>query len=216
LAHYRPIAFLPFVSKLIERAAAFQLNEHLSAHAVLSPYQYAYRAGHSIETLLLSVTNDLLLAADEGDASVLLFLDLSAAFDTIDHDILLDRLERHCGITANALEWFSSYLEGRSHSVSVDGTQSSCTELIWGVTQGSVLGATLYIIYVNPLAAIALFFGIHMNQYSDDTQLRHRFPVPLQSTTTDRLTACVSAPLDWFLRNRVKTNVSKTEMLFAW
>ncbi len=109
MAHYRPIAFLPFVSKLIERAAAFQLNEHLPTHTVLSPYQFAYRAGHFIETLLLSVTNDLLLAADEGDASVLLFLDLSAAFDTIDHDILLDHLERHCGITANALEWFSSY-----------------------------------------------------------------------------------------------------------
>jgi hypothetical protein len=100
--------------------------------------------------------------------------------------------------------------------VSVDGTQSSRTELIWGVAQGSVLGAILYIIYVNPLAAIALSFGIHMNQYSDDTQLRHRFPVPLQSTATDRLTACVSAILDWFLRNRVKTNVSKTELLFAW
>jgi hypothetical protein len=100
--------------------------------------------------------------------------------------------------------------------VSVDETQSSRTELIWGVAQGSVLGAILYIIYVNPLAAIALFFGIHMNQYSDDTQLRHRFLVPLQSTATDRLTACVSALLDWFLRNRVKTNVSKTELLFAW
>ena len=121
LAHYRPIAFLPFVSKLIKRAAAFQLNGTLSMHTVLSPYQFVRRAGHSIETLLLSVTNDLLLAADEGDASVLLFLDLSAAFDTIDHDILLNRLERHCGITANALECFSSYLEGRSHSVSVDG-----------------------------------------------------------------------------------------------
>ena len=76
LAHYRSIAFLPFGSKLIERATALQLNEHLSTYAVLSPYQSAYRAGHSIETLLLSVTNDLLLAADEGDASVLLFLDL--------------------------------------------------------------------------------------------------------------------------------------------
>jgi hypothetical protein len=149
LAHYQPIAFLPFVSKLIERAATFQLNEHLSTHTVLSPYQSAYRAGHSIETLLISVTNDLLLAADEGDASVLLFLDLRAAFDTIYHDILLDRLELHCGITANALEWFSSYLEGRSHSVSVDGTQSSRTELIWGVAQGSVLGAILYIIYTS-------------------------------------------------------------------
>ena len=77
--------------------------------------------------------------------------------------ILLDRLERHCGITANALEWFLSYLEGRSHSVAVDGTQSSHTELIWGAAQGSVLGAILYIIYVNSLAAIARFFGIHMN-----------------------------------------------------
>ena len=104
-----------------------------------------------------------------------------------------------------------------SHPIlKVDGTQSSRIELIWGVTKGSVLGAILYIIYVNPLTAIALFFGIHMNQYSDDKQLRHRFPMPLQSTTTDRLTACVSAPLDWFLRNRVKPNVSKTEMLFAW
>ena len=76
--------------------------------------------------------------------------------------ILLDRLERHCGITANAMEWFSSYLEGWSHSVSVDGTQSSCTELIWGVAQGSVLGAILYMIYVNQLDAVALFFGIHI------------------------------------------------------
>jgi hypothetical protein len=77
LAHYRPIAFLPFVSKLIKRAAAFQLNGTLSMHTVLSPYQFVRRAGHSIETLLLSVTNDLLLAADEDDASVFLFLDLT-------------------------------------------------------------------------------------------------------------------------------------------
>lgn len=89
LLNYRPIAFLPFSGKLIERSVAIQLNDHLTTKSVLSDYQSAYRIGHSIETLLISLLNDLLLAADEGDGTALLFLDLSAAFDTVDHGILL-------------------------------------------------------------------------------------------------------------------------------
>lgn len=215
LLNYRPIAFLPFSGKLIERSVAIQLNYHLATNSVLSDYQSAYRIGHSIETLLISLLNDLLLAADEGDGTALLFLDLSAAFDTVDHGILLRRLSQHCGVTGVSLDWFKSYLSGRSHRVSIDGTLSSAVALLWGVIQGSVLGAILYVVYVNPLAAIALLFGISIHQFSDDTQLRIRFRLIEQLLATKTMSNCVSALLDWFFRNRVKTNVPKTELLYT-
>jgi hypothetical protein len=121
LSNYRPVSNLLFLSKLLERLAAKQLLNHLELRSLFVPVQSAYRAAHSTETALLKVLNDLLLAVDKGYAVILALLDQSAAFDTIDHDILFDRLSARFGISGTALSWFTSYLSYRRQSVSVSG-----------------------------------------------------------------------------------------------
>ena len=117
---------------------------------LLPGHQSAYRANHSTETALLSLFDDLLTTADAGDASALLLLDLSAAFDTVDHGILLNRLSRYFGLSDSALAWFRSYLSGRTQSVQIENFTSSAASLPCGVPQGSVLGGPLFIMCVDP------------------------------------------------------------------
>ena len=121
---------------------------------LLPGHQSAYRANHSTETALLSLFDDLLTTADAGDASALLLLDLSAAFDTVDHGILLKRLSRYFGLSDSALAWFRSYLSGRTQSVQIENFTSSAASLPCGVPQGSVLGGPLFIMRVAPLADV--------------------------------------------------------------
>ena len=113
LKNYRPVSNLTFISKVIEKMVSGRLNEHLIKNSMIDPLQSAYRDKHSAETALIKVQNDILSALDAGSSAILLMLDLSAAFDTIDHDILLSRLCNVYGITGDALDWFRSYLTGR-------------------------------------------------------------------------------------------------------
>ena len=113
IKNYRPVSNLKYISKLIERVVALQLNEHLMKNDILEPMQSAYKTGHSTETALLKVQNDILMPIDKQKLTALLLLDLSAAFDTVSHTILLNRLQKRVGITGGALRWFQSYLENR-------------------------------------------------------------------------------------------------------
>ena len=140
LANYRPLSNLSFISKLSEKASVNQLVDHLNTHDLLPSMQSAYRQHHSTETALLKVKNDLLLSMNRQHVTLLVFLDLSSAFDTVDHTILLDRLESLFGISGTALSWFKSYLSDRKQCVSVDGVSSSDYKVKYGVPQGSCLG----------------------------------------------------------------------------
>ena len=108
LKNYRPVSSLTFISKVIEEVISGRLNEHLINNSLFDPLQSAYRDKQSTETALLKVQNDIISALDAGSSAILLMLDLSAAFDTIDHDIMLARLCNVYGITGNALDWFRS------------------------------------------------------------------------------------------------------------
>ena len=130
---YRPVSNLSFLSKVLERIVLSQLNEHLNHNNLLSPLQLAYRPNHSTETALLRIVNDLLTALDNNKICILTLLDLSAAFDTIDHQILLTRLQLSFGISGPALSWFSSYLSNRTHAVTINRLQSEHTTLHYGV-----------------------------------------------------------------------------------
>ena len=110
LKNYRPVSNLSFLSKVLERIVLSQINEHLNHNNLLNPLQSAYRPNHSTETALLRIVNDLLTAMDHNKICILTLLDLSAAFDTIDHQILLTRLQHSFGISGPALSWLSSYL----------------------------------------------------------------------------------------------------------
>ena len=129
LASYRPIFNLNFLSKILERIIHTRITEHLQSFPSICPYQSAYRKFHSTETVLLRIQNDLLLAIDKRKLSALVLLDLSAAFDTIDHGILLARMSSSFGITGSALSLLSSYLTDRTQSVSINGHTSQPSPL---------------------------------------------------------------------------------------
>ena len=118
-------------------------------HDLWESHQSAYRSGHSTETALLSIKNDLMLAIGDNKGVFLVLLDLSAAFDTVDHQILLRILSESIGLTGNALSWFRSYLNNRSCSVFIQGEFSHTKSLVYGVPQGSVLGPLAFTIYIS-------------------------------------------------------------------
>ncbi|XP_038049729.1 uncharacterized protein LOC119723237 [Patiria miniata] len=124
LKNYRPISNLPFMSKVVERVVAARLNAHLIQHNLRDNLQSAYTKFHSVETALVKVHNDIMLAVDNKRVVLLVLLDLSAAFDTVDHKILLHRLQYHFGVQGSALSWFRSYLQDRSQAVNISGELS--------------------------------------------------------------------------------------------
>jgi len=136
-----------------------------------SEFQSAYRAGHSTETALLRVFNDVVRNIDNQRVTVLLALDMSAAFDTIDFGVLADRLKVDFGIDGVALEWLLSFLIDRTQYVGVDLSRSTPTVCLSGVPQGSVIGPPLFALYISPVDNVVSAHRLHLHQYADDTQL---------------------------------------------
>ena len=141
--NFRPISNLKVVSKLVEKAVAIKLTDHVMAHHLDETFQSAYKNFHSTETALVRVQNDTLCAIDNNESVTLLLLDLSAAFDTVDHSILLSRLRDCFGVNGAAVAWFESYLTSRTQFVRVNDFRSIQRSLECGVPQGSVLGLSL-------------------------------------------------------------------------
>jgi len=163
---YRPISNLPVVmSKLLERLVARQLLAHLNKSGLLPRLQSAYRAFHSTETAVLKVLSDMLLAIDAGDLSALVLL------DTVDHDILIRRLQTSYGLSGSVLLWVRSYLVPRYQSVRTGSTSSSPTLIMCGVPQGSVLGPILFLLYTADLIQLIQDHGLRPHLFADDTQI---------------------------------------------
>ncbi len=131
--NYRPISKLSFISKVLEKIALSQFTSYLDTFNILDPFQSSFRALHSTESALLKVTNYILLSIDSGSSAILILLDISAAFDTVDHDILLKRFECVVGVQGLALEWFASYLKGRTFSVNIGSFTSPPAPIHCGV-----------------------------------------------------------------------------------
>jgi len=161
------------------------------------------------------VYNGMLLAADSGQLTALCLLNLTAAFDTVDHDLLMLRLERQFGIHGVALEWFRSYLQGRSFHVIHGGSLSAIIHIECSVPQGSVLGPRLFILYEADLAEVVKKYDVNIHAFADDTQLyRHCFGDEM-TTTVLRLEQCLEEVSHWMSANRLKLNADKTELLWA-
>ncbi|KAK7909783.1 hypothetical protein WMY93_014467 [Mugilogobius chulae] len=143
LANYRPISNLPFLTKVLEKVVAAQLHNHLLTHNLYEKFQSGFRSAHSTETALVRVMNDVLMTSDQGSSSLLLLLDLSAAFDTVDHHTLLNRLQNEVGLSGTTLSWFQCYLSGRTEHVAIEQAKSLPHTVTCGVPQGSVLGPAL-------------------------------------------------------------------------
>ena len=141
LNNYRPFSNTPFLMKTIERIVCPEIHEHLSFNDLYTKCQSAYRANYSTETAILRVQNDICCALDRREFTVLVMLDLSAAFDTVGHKTFLHRLENRFGITGFALAWFKSYLNSRKQTILFNGHSSSTSfDVLYGVPQGTVLG----------------------------------------------------------------------------
>lgn len=214
LKNYRPVSNLTFVSKIIEKAVSVRIRDHMTQNNLHETMQSAYKASHSTETALLRVLNDILAAVDDQQGVLLVLLDLSAAFDTVQHSTLLKRLQQRIGIKGTALQWFQSYLEGRRHSVCVSSSTSTPTQMKYGVPQGSVLGPLLFTIYTLPVGDIARDFQIYIHLYANDTQLYIFFEVRGNpSTAVQRMEACVDRIKAWMEENSLKLNDDKTDVI---
>ena len=216
LKSYRPVSNLAYSSKLIERVVSERLEEHCAANNVTTCFQSAYKKLHSTETALTRVQNDLLKAVDSQGGAILVLLDLSAAFDTIDHDVLLNTLKSEVGVEGKALQWFRSYLSGRLQRVKIGTSLSSPQDLRYGVPQGSVLGPQLFSLYTKPLIKVIEINGMIYHIYADDTQLYISFQPKCTTSTAETLRVieiCTSNINSWMKSHFLKLNGDKTEML---
>ena len=213
LGNYRPISNLQYISKLIEKVVHIQLIEFLDDEGLLSKFQSAYRKCHSCETAVTRIYNDLLIMMDKRNNVVLLLLDLSAAFDTINHGRLLKKLENMYGINGTVLKWLKSYLSCRKFKVSINGTESTECLLDIGVPQGSILGPLLFILYTKELEQIVTKYGLSIHLYADDTQIYFSFDVNNKNLDLTPIKLCLSEVKLWMSDNFLKLNDEKTEFL---
>ena len=211
LSNYRPISNLPFLAKVLEKVVTLQLHDHLHSHHLYESFQSGFRPSHSTETALVRVLNDLLRSSDSGSPSLLILLDLSAAFDTVDHNILYRRLQE-VGITGTALDFFHSYLTGRQEYVALGNLTSSVRCVTSGVPQGSVLGPLLFLIYMLPLGNILRSHNMEFHSYADDTQIYLR-TAPDKHLALSRTTKCLDDIQRWMSNNSLQLNGSKSEAI---
>src|SRR5437899_11356806 len=170
LSNYRPISNLSYLSKFTERIVLQKLPVHLSSNDLFNKHQSAHTKHRSTETVLLSVCNTITNAMSHQRLTGLCMLDLSAAFDTIDHNILLERLSSWFGISGSVLNWFSSYLMDRTLSVKVQEYSSSQTNLNYGLPQVSVLGPIIFNLYTTPLSSLISSHSLDHELFADDTR----------------------------------------------
>ena len=201
LKNYRPVSNLTHVSKLLESVVAHRLNSHMQEYGLHEPLQSTYRPGHSTETALLRVHNDILTNMDGQSVTMLIMLDLSAAFDTIDHRVLLDRMESTIGVTGVPFTWFASYLSQRSQSVQINQVVSMLSILLFSVQQGSVLRPLLFLIYILHLGVIIRSFSFELHIYADDTQIYFSIKPTTATESIKMVEDCLSSVHQWMTSN---------------
>ena len=208
LNNYRPISVLPTVARVIEKILYGQVYDHFTSNKLLGNQQLGFRTLHSIALALSKCTSNWWLNMDRGDMNSVVFLDIHKAFDTVNHQILLDKL--HCyGIGDGELLFFRSYLQNRTQCCSVNGQISTLQTVTCGVPQGSILGPLLFIIYMNDLPAFVQEANITM--YADDTSLHKAFRTSHE--LKDEIISAFSKVCKWLRNNKLSLNTVKTEFM---
>ena len=202
LNNYRPISILSTISKVIERLIYNQLYEYLSKNELLSKCQSGFRHFHSTTTSLLDAANEWYANMDQGNLNSVVFVDLSKAFDTVNHSILLKK-RSHYGLHAETLKWFNSYLTERRQQSLVNGYLSSAKTINCGVPQDSILGPLLFLIFINDLPNCLKHSNPKM--FADDTN------ITTSSKSITKLVQFVNTDLDnlndWLLANKLSSEM---------
>ena len=208
LVNYRPISILSCFSKIFERIMFNKIQSFLCKHNILSDSQFGFRPGRSTELALIDVINKLSKSHDNNRISLAVFLDLSKAFDTINHDILLDKLHVY-GFRGTTYSWIKSYLTSRKQFTTFRNVDSDVRAITCGVPQGSVLGPLLFIIYVNDISLIPT--NSSMVLFADDTNIF--FSADNPHTLEETVCKELSLYSDWFVSNKLSLNVCKTNYM---
>ena len=209
ISNYRPISILPTISKVFERAATDQLVEHLEKNKLLSNHQHAYRKGHSTQTCLTLVTNYIYKLLDRKKYAAIASLDLSKAFDSISHALMLNKLAK-LNLSEGTLKWIKSYLTNRKQKSKFRKFTSEEEPITSGVPQGSIIGPLLFLCFTNDISKE--FEGkCKIVAYADDTQLL------IEATSLEQLIKnteeAITIAQKWFSENSMKNNIGKTEVL---
>ncbi len=208
--NYRPISILPVLSKVLEKVVHTQLSAHLNELNYIYPHQYGFRRGHCTAQAIAQVNNWVLESMDKGNITGLLFVDISKAFDSINHKVLLGKLG-NMALSSKALKWFRSYLIDRKQSVSINGEMSDPRSVVLGVPQGSILGPLLFNIYVNSLPNAVENTRVIL--YADDAVLIFAASTPYELQKI--LERDFSLICNWYSDNRLTLNIKKTKFLLA-
>ena len=210
---YRQISNLPFVSKLLERYVARCLLDHITANNLLERYQSAYKSHNSTETALVLVQNDILGEFDWRYGVILILLDMSAAFDTVNHEILLSLLEHRYGMASSVLAWMRLYLTDRSQCVCLQGGASSKPGVACSVPQGSVLGPLLFSAYTDPIGDIIRRHNLGFHLYTDAIHQIFEMTEINRLLSLRRIEQCLNDVRAWMGDNQLKVNGDKTVAL---
>ena len=206
--NYRPISLLSTFSKIMEKLMINRLNNFLELHSIIYPNQFGFRAGHSTTHSLISIVETINKTIDSKKYGCGVFIDLKKAFDTVNHDILIQKLE-HYGIRNTALNWFKSYLTDRKQFVFVNGVNSETRLVTCGVPQGSVLGPLLFLLYINDLPNISKKLKFFL--FADDTNIY------MESSNLKDLERSMNIELKklyvWLCVNRLSLNITKTNFV---
>ena len=213
--HYRPISNLPFISKLVEKCMLKQFPSHCENNNLLPDFQSAYHEHYSTETSLIKLSNDILWSMERQHMTGTAILDLSASFDTVDHEIPLQILEQNFGFPDKALIWFQNYLRPWSFRVNINGKYSKLTDLKFGVPQGSCCGANLFTCYCS-LIKDSIPSSMTLSGFADDHSIRKSFTAKCHTSEVNTISTMentLTKIADWMTSMQLKLNSDKTEFI---
>ncbi|XP_059217457.1 uncharacterized protein LOC131994675 [Stomoxys calcitrans] len=210
-SEFRPIAILPFFSKALERIINTQIDAFLSFRGLLNDRQSGFRTKRNCSTVLIDVVEELRQNMDNNMVSFLVLLDHSKAFDTVNHDILISKLDRLFFFSKPACKLISSYITGRRQSVNVGDTTSAALDVPRGVPQGSILGPLLFSVYINDLPDIPMHCNVQM--YADDVQLFSSAKPNCVQSCINNINCDLNEIQNWASKNSLCLNPSKTKLM---
>ena len=204
--NYRPVALLSIIDKVLEKLMYARVIKFLEQYKVLYKYQFGFRKNHSTVQAVIEIVDNIIEEIENNNLVAGIFLDLSKAFDVVDHKILLQKLE-HYGIRGTCLKWFESYLTNRKQYTVVNGIKSNTEVVEYGVPQGSVLGPLLFLIYTNDISTATNPHKLRL--FADDSNI---FVVDKEaSRLKKKMIEVVTNICEWFNANKLTVNMSKTQ-----